>query len=135
MIQHQIYQKLLQTSERITWQVEDLLGPSLRLDFTKPFLPESLARVRGLSFLTADEQQVQNQIRGHGYLYTFGMVEEFILPFVLDHVRSRLAGDDYRARALMNFAAEEAKHIQLFRAFRQDFELGFGSPCEVIGPP
>src|SRR5881296_2257496 len=26
-------------------------------------------------------------LRGYGYLYTFGMVEEFILPFVLDHVR------------------------------------------------
>lgn len=67
MIQHQTYQKLLQTSERITWQVEDLMDPHLRLEFTKPFLPESLARVRSLSFLTAEEQQVQDQSGGHGY--------------------------------------------------------------------
>ena len=38
-------------------------------------------------------------------------------------------------RALLGFAAEEAKHIHLFRRFREEFERGFGTPCEVIGPP
>ena len=65
----------------------------------------------------------------------FGLVEEFILPFVLDHARPRLAGDDYRTRALLQFASEEAKHIQLFKRFRAEFDAGFGHPCEVIGPP
>jgi hypothetical protein len=65
----------------------------------------------------------------------FGLVEEFILPFVLDHTRSHLRGDDYRVRAFLEFAAEEAKHIHLFRRFRQEFEAGFGTPCAVIGPP
>jgi len=40
-----------------------------------------------MDFLTSQEKLLFNQIRGYGYLYTFGMVEEFILPFVLDHVR------------------------------------------------
>ena len=34
----------------------------------------------------------------------------------------------------MSFASEEAKHIQLFRRFRQEFENGFGSSCALIGP-
>jgi hypothetical protein len=46
----------------------------------------------------------------------FFLVEEFILPFVLDHARPQLRGDDERVRALLNFASEEAKHIHLFRA-------------------
>jgi hypothetical protein len=62
-------------------------------------------------------------------------VEEFILPFVLDHARPHLHGDDYRVRAFLQFASEEAKHIQLFKRFREEFEAGFGHACEVIGPP
>jgi len=44
-------------------------------------------------------------------------------------------GDDFRARALIQFAGEEAKHIQLFKRFREEFEEGFGTDCPVIGPP
>src|SRR6185436_5496399 len=129
------YQATLAASERINWRVEDIIGWERRLDFAKPFLPESLARVEPLSFLSPRERLLLNQIRGHGYLYTFGLVEEFILPFVLDHARPSLARDDFRTRALLQFASEEAKHIQLFKRFREEFEAGFAQRCEVIGPP
>lgn len=129
------YQATLAASEKINWRVEDIIGGERGLDFDKPFLPESLARVEPLSFLTPTEKLTLNQIRGHGYLYTFGLVEEFILPFVLDHARPRLRGDDYRVRALLRFAGEEAKHIHLFKRFREEFEAGFGTVCKVIGPP
>ena len=89
-----------------------------------------------MMFLTREEQMVANQIRGHNYLYMFGLVEEFILPFVLDHARPQLkVGDDYRVRALLQFASEETKQIHLFKTFRTAFEDAFGSPCAVIGPP
>ena len=97
--------------------------------------PESLARVDSLSFLTEDQKRLLNQIRGNAYLSIFGLVEEFILPFVLDHARPQLQHDDYRTRALLQFAGEEAKHIQLFKRFREEFESGFGTSCPVIGPP
>src|SRR6266436_2801391 len=128
------YQGALEASERIGWRVEDIIGGEKRLDFTKPFMPESLAQVKRLSFLTPAEQRTLNQIRGHEYLAMFGLVEEFILPYVVDHARSHLSGDDYRVRALLQFAGEEAKHIHLFKRFRQEFEAGFGSKCDFIGP-
>ena len=129
------YQETLQISEKSNWRVEDLIGGDKRLDFTRPFLPESLARLDSLDFLTSEEKVLLNQIRGYGYLYTFGLVEEFILPFVLDHVRAQLNVDDYRTRALLHFAGEEAKHIQLFKAFAAEFKQGFVTYCETIGPP
>lgn len=46
-----------------------------------------------------------------------------------------LGGDHDRVRALLGFAEEEAKRIELFRRFQREFERGFGSPCGVIGPP
>jgi hypothetical protein len=129
------YQAALEASDKINWRVEDIIGGDKRLDFTKPFLPESLARCDALDFLSSEERLVLNHIRGHGYLYTFGLVEEFILPFVLDHARPILRGNDARIRAFLNFAGEEAKHIDLFKRFRGDFLGSFGTECQVIGPP
>ena len=129
------YEAALAASEQVNWRVEDLIGGDKRLDFSKPFMPESLARVEPLDFLSPRERLVLNQIRGHDYLYIFGLVEEFILPFVLDHARPKLQGNDARVRAFLNFAGEEAKHIDLFKRFRKDFVESFASECEVIGPP
>ena len=134
-MQHQYsYTKALSASRKVNWQVEDLIGEGKRLDFTRPFLPESLARTRTLSFLSPNEQLLANQIRAHGYLHLFGVVEEFVLPFVVDHARPRLAPDDARTRALLQFASEEAKHIELFKRFKAEFTRGFGSSCDGIGP-
>ena len=134
MEQQYTYAGALETSERIRWRLEDLLDDDTRFDFSKRFLPEGLAQVDGLAFLTSAERRTLNQIRGNTYLNIFGLVEEFILPFVLDHARPHLHGDDVRLRALLAFAGEEAKHIHLFKRFRDLFERGFATPCAIIGP-
>jgi len=128
------YHDTIIASRKVNWRIEDIIGGDKKLDFSKPFMPESLARVSGLSFLNDQEKLVLNQIRGNAYLATFGLVEEFILPFVLDHIRPSLDKDDYRVRAFLQFASEEAKHIQLFKTFSEEFRKGFGSECKVIGP-
>ena len=135
MLDRYTYKSTLAASEAIHWRIEDIIGGKKRLDFAKPFMPESLAHTEPLTFLTEAERRTLNQIRGNAYLCIFGLVEEFILPFVLDYARPQLHGDDYRVRALLQFAGEEAKHIQLFKRFKQEFEEGFGTECQVIGPP
>ena len=129
------YEAALAASQKVNWRVEDIIGGEKRLDFSKPFMPESLARVELLDFLSAAEKRTLNQIRGNSYLCIFGVVEEFILPFLMDHARPLLRGDDYRVRALLQFAGEEAKHIHLFNRFREEFNNGFSTNCDVIGPP
>jgi hypothetical protein len=128
------FKDVLGRAERITWRVEDLIGEGKTLDFAKPFMPENLARVEELAFLSPAEKRMLNQIRGHAYLSLFGVIEEFILPFVLDHARPFINGEDYRARAFLEFAGEEAKHIHLFRSFKNEFVKGFHVDCKVIGP-
>ena len=135
MLNHYTYQAALAASESIHWRVEDIIGGEKRLNFTQPFMPESLAQTEPLTFLSKEEKRILSQIRGNAYLCIFGLVEEFILPFVLDQTRPQLPDDDYRTRALLAFAGEEAKHIHLFKQFRQEFEAGFGTSCPVIGPP
>ena len=129
------YETILATQQRVpAWREEDLIGGDKRLDFTKRILPEGLAGVDGLAFLSEAERRTLNQIRGHEYLTMFGLVEEFILPFVMDHARPLLRESDARTRALLQFAGEEAKHIDLFKRFRSAFAEGFSTPCDVIGP-
>ena len=128
------YDSLLATSERVAFRIDDVLPEGGALDFSRPFLPDSLTAARAASALSEAERLRLSQVRGYSYLCLFGIVEEFILPFVVDHARADLAGDDLRTRALLGFAAEEAKHIQLFKRFRQCFERGFGHSCQLIGP-
>jgi len=71
---------ILAASEKVHWRVEDLIGPDKSFDFSRPFLPESLASTRSLAFLSEAERRALNQIRAHGYLHAAGV-----------GVRSRLA--------------------------------------------
>ncbi len=128
------YQATLASSLRAQWQLDDVLREDQELDFSRNFMPESLARTRAVEGLSAFEQKMLNQISAHQYLSIFGIVEEAILPFLLDHARPHLLNDDWRVRALLNFAGEEAKHIHLFKRYHTAFVRGFPVECEVIGP-
>lgn len=128
------FEDTLAASQKLGWQIDDIIGGDKTLNFAKAFMPEALARTSELVRMSEGERRILNQIRGHEYLCIFGLVEEFILPFVLDHARPQLNGDDYRVRAFLQFASEEAKHIHLFKRFREEFTKGFGHHCDVIGP-
>jgi len=128
------YEATLASSLRAQWQLDDVLREEQELDFTRNFMPESLARTAAVATLNPFEQRILNQISAHQYLCIFGVVEEFILPFLVDHARPHLLGDDWRVRAILNFASEEAKHIHLFKRFHQAFVRGFPVECRMIGP-
>ena len=128
------YESTLASSLRAQWQLDDVLREDQDLDFSRNFLPDSLARTAAVTSLNAFEQRTLNQIAAHEYLCMFGIVEEFLLPFVLDHARPELSGDDWRVRALLNFAGEEAKHIHLFKRYHAAFARGFPVECKMIGP-
>jgi hypothetical protein len=128
------YEATLSSSLKAQWQLDDVLREDQELDFSRNFMPESLARTGAISSLNAFEQKVLNQISAHQYLTIFGVVEEFILPFLLDHARPHLLNDDWRVRAILNFASEEAKHIHLFKRYHAAFVRGFPVECEMIGP-
>ena len=128
------YEATLASSLRAQWQLDDVLRTDQELDFSRNMMPESLARTATIESLNPFEQRVLNQISAHQYLSIFGVVEEFILPFLIDHARPHLLGDDWRVRAILNFASEEAKHIHLFKRFHQAFVRGFPVECQMIGP-
>ncbi len=131
---HYAYEDILKAAKRIDWTVEEIIGRGQQLDFTRPFMPESLARTEGLGFMNEQEKLIFNQIRGHSYLYIFMLVEEIILPFVEEHANREGIQNPIETEAFMQFAAEESKHIELFAKFREKFQADFGTEIEVIGP-
>jgi hypothetical protein len=130
----QNYQHLLETSRRVNWRLEDLIGEGRRLDFTRPFLPETFAQTEPLGFLSPAEKLKLNQIRARGYLALFELVETFVVPFISDQVDDGAAAEPFRAQALRHFAAEEEKHRKLFSAVLREFDAEFGTECGLIGP-
>src|SRR4051812_38783883 len=98
-------------------------------------MPAPVPPVAALARVSARAELLLDQNRGHGDLYPVGPVAEIIPPLPLPPTRPRLAGDDARCRAFLQFAGEEAKHIDLFKRFRTEFQKGFSTECEVIGPP
>jgi len=134
-IQHAYtYAATLKDSLRIDWRIEDVIGEGKSLDFTKPFLPDSLARTNELDFLSDKERLILNQIRGATYLHLFGLVEEFILPFAVDRAKDDVHGDKTRTRAILTFAEEEAKHQELFERFSLEFRKAWTTRLDLIGP-
>jgi hypothetical protein len=128
------YQHLLETSRRVNWRLEDLIGEGRRLDFERPFLPETFAQTKPLGFLGPAEKLKLNHIRSRGYLALFELVEGFVVPFIGEQADDGAAADPFRAPALLHFAGEEEKHRKLFSAVLREFDTGFGTRCGLIGP-
>ena len=127
-----ITRHLLETSRRVNWRLEDLIGEGRRLDFTRPFLPETFAQTQPLGFLSPAEKLKLNQIRARGYLALFELVEGFVVPFISEQADA--AAEPFRAQALRHFAEEEEKHRQLFSTVLCEFDAAFGTECGLIGP-
>jgi len=130
----QSYQHLLETSRRVNWRLEDLVGEGRLLDFARPFLPETFARTAPLDFLSSAEKLKVNQIRARGYLALFELVEAFVVPFISGQADGGGVTEPFRADALRHFAGEETKHREMFATVLCQFDAAFGTQCGLIGP-
>jgi hypothetical protein len=132
MLTHEYsYDACLRGSVTKPWTVDDCFQ-GRDFDFAKPFLPDRIAGVNGIGCLTAHEKRLLNQIRGNSYCHIFAFVEEYIVPMVMDRARSDVYGDETRLRSLLRFADEELKHQEMLRRAIEQFEAGFGVPCDLV---
>jgi hypothetical protein len=131
IIKNYTYAQSLQGSVKHAWTVEDCFQ-GRDFDFSKSFLPDRIAGVVNISCLNDHDKRLLNQIRGNSYCHIFAFVEEYIVPMVLDHARRDVYGDETRLWSLLRFAEEEIKHQQMMRRACEQFEAGFGVPCNVV---
>ena len=126
------YADCLTNSYKINWRIEDVLEDR-RFDPRLRWLPTALSGASAATCLDEAERRALTHVELSAYAHLFGYVEEFIAPKV-----SALARDfeiDQRSAfdALTNFAAEEVKHMNLFRAVRDRVDEQLGLELERLG--
>lgn len=129
------YGKVVEYSERVAWRLNDVFPEGVSLDFSKPFMPNSMFVGHDLECLDDAERLKLNQIFGNAYRYLFYFVEAYIIDMAMRHAEAELYGDDDNLRAMLRFAEEEVKHQQMFARFGEMFDRGFGSKCELVESP
>jgi para-aminobenzoate N-oxygenase AurF len=125
------YTECLQNSYRVNWKIDEVLD-GRRFDLSRRWLPAQLSGADAVAWLSRDEKTKLSHVEMGAYAHLFGYVEEFIAPKM-----ARLAKDfeiDNREAfdALTNFAAEEVKHMNLFRELRGRIDQALGYPLALL---
>ncbi|MBK8977698.1 MAG: diiron oxygenase [Planctomycetes bacterium] len=122
----------LQNSQRINWRLDEVLGDR-DFDPRKRWLPQALSGADAVRCLDDDEKRKLTHVEMAAYAHLFGYVEEFIAPKIAELACDHRESDRTAFHALTSFAAEEVKHMTLFRLLRDriDAKMGFG--LQLVG--
>src|SRR5262249_27981686 len=125
------YADCLEQSNKINWRISDVLG-AREFDRSRRWLPLALSGVDSISCLNAEEKIKLTHIEMGAYSHIFGYVKEYIAPMVsalaLEFKIDSRDGYD----ALTNFAAEEVKHMNLFKAIREKVDQTIGHQLTLL---
>ena len=126
------YARCLANSQKINWRIDEVLGDR-RFDSSCRWLPARLSGASLVTCLDEDERRKLTHVEMAAYAHLFGYVEEFIAPKVTQLSRDH-AGEDREAfDALTSFAAEEVKHMHLFRQLRARVDQTLGFETALVG--
>jgi hypothetical protein len=125
------YSDCLQKSYRVNWKISEIMG-GRHFDASRHWLPAALSGAERIACLAPAERLKLTQVEMGAYAHLFGYVEEFIAPKM-----AALAGDFSLSNrevfdALTNFAAEEVKHMTLFREVRTAVDATLGFPLALL---
>jgi hypothetical protein len=125
------YATSLENSFKVAWTLDEVLGTK-RFDLSKRWQPASLSGADALDFLDAREQRELTHVELAAYAHLFGYVEEFIAPMVGGLAREHELERRDAFDALTNFAAEEVKHMTLFRRVRDRVQEQLGLQLALV---
>ena len=131
----QRYAKCIETSKRISWDIERDVIRGRQFDFAKKFLPDGLSKVNELPFLQPAEKLFLSQIQGRTYANIFGLVERYIGAKTLELSKDYWFGDQVALEALVRFTNEELKHQELFRRLEQMAAVGMPAGYSFMPRP
>lgn len=126
------YAKCLRHSYQVNWRISDVIGGQ-SFDTSKRWLPEALSAVSRLTCLDEEERKKLTQVEMAAYAHLFAYVEEFIAPKVSTLAKDHEIDQREAYDALTNFAAEEVKHMNLFRQLRSMVGEALGFDPELVG--
>ena len=125
------YADCLQNSYRVNWKISDVVDGG-RFEPTRRWLPAQLSGADNVASLSAADQVKLTHIEMGAYSHLFGYVEEFIAPKMVALARDFEIDNRDAFDALTNFAAEEVKHMNLFRELRGRIDNAMGFPLALL---
>jgi hypothetical protein len=125
------YADCLQKSYRVNWKIGDVMD-GRHFDTSRRWLPAQLSGADRIACLAPAEKLKLSQVEMGAYAHLFGYVEEFIAPKVLTLARDFQLEQREAFDALANFAAEEVKHMALFREVRSAVDAAMGFPLSLL---
>jgi len=126
------YSRCLANAYKVNWRIEDVLGER-RFEPSKRWLPMRLSGASFVTVLDEEEKRKLTHVEMASYAHLFGYVEEFIAPKVTELSRDFQIDQREIFDALTNFAAEEVKHMNLFRRLRERVDQTLGFETRLIG--
>jgi hypothetical protein len=121
----------LQKSYRVNWKIGDVVD-GRRFDPSRRWLPAQLSAADAIASLNPEEKTKLNHVEMGAYAHLFGFVEEYIAPKMLTLARDFEIDQREAFDALANFAAEEVKHMNLFREVRGRIDETVGFPLALL---
>ena len=115
------HEQCLQRSYQVNWRLEEVLD-GRRFDPAHEWLPRSLSAMGSNVLSDPGERRRLPHIEMASHAHLFGHAEEFVAPTVVELAREAEGTDRSAFDALTNFAAEEVKHMALFRRLRDQID-------------
>ncbi|HSE03561.1 MAG TPA: diiron oxygenase [Methylomirabilota bacterium] len=125
------YAECLKNSHRVNWRISEVMGGH-HFDTARRWLPGRLSGAARIACLTTDEKLTLNHVEMGAYAHLFGYVEEFIAPRMVALAQDFALDDREAFDALTNFAAEEVKHMTLFREVRAAVDDTVGVRLDLL---
>ena len=125
------YADCLQKSYRVNWKIGDVVDGRW-FDPSRRWLPAQLSGADAIASLSPEEKTKLNHVEMGAYSHLFGFVEEYIAPKMLTLARDFEIDQREAFDALANFAAEEVKHMNLFREVRSRVDEAVGFPLALL---
>jgi hypothetical protein len=122
----------LQNAYKVNWKIDELLG-NRQFDLSKRWLPRTLTGVPHVTVLDDEEKRKLTQIEMASYAHLFAYVEEFVAPKVTEVAQDFTIERREAFNALTNFAAEEIKHMTMFRRLRDRVNETLGVDTRLLG--
>ena len=122
----------LETSYKVNWRIEDIIGGK-EFDLSKRWMPASLSAASRVEGFTEEERRLLTHVEMAAYAHIFAYVEEFIAPKVSQLAQEHEIDERIAYDALTTFAAEEVKHMNLFKKLRDQVNETVGFETDLIG--
>ena len=129
------YARCLNNAYKVNWKIDELLGDK-QFDPDRHWLPAPLTGAPLVRCLDDDEKRMLTHVEMASYAHLFGYVEEFVAPKVTELAQDFAIDGREAYDALTNFAAEEVKHMTMFRRLRDrvNATLGLELACSARHP-